>query len=168
MHSLLVVLVIVGCASSASIELRTEDVKDAAAWCNKLSKGFTIDYVDFVGYGAWTTEDMPGSLNRSLACIAKFDRIILDGFMSRIGATKSWTTGTYTVDCADADSLPKLEVFTSFDELYFAPSDYVDLKNPTVGQCKVLLLPGSRFTFGNLMWQKYCGAGNDGLTTANP
>ncbi|KAH7723383.1 hypothetical protein AAVH_09099 [Aphelenchoides avenae] len=90
--------------------------------------------------------------------------------MSTINATKSWTTGTYTVDCANATTLPIFRVITDFDELSFTPSDYVDLKNAKVGQCKVLLLPGSpsSFTFGNLMWQKYCGAGNDGLNSANP
>ncbi|KAH7723382.1 hypothetical protein AAVH_09098 [Aphelenchoides avenae] len=130
MKSLLVVLVIIGCASSASIELRRKDVKGAAAWCNMLSKGFIVEAVTF-GVGAWTTEGLPGSLDRSLPSIAKFDREVLDSFMSTIRATKSWTTGTYTVACANASTFPNLKVFTDFDDdaMTFTPSDYIDLKD---------------------------------------
>ncbi|KAH7716500.1 hypothetical protein AAVH_16078 [Aphelenchoides avenae] len=163
MNSLLVILAIVGCATSASIDRRRKDGRDAAAWCKKASKGFSVAFVGLRPF-AWNTESLPGSFDKSLPSIAKFEGVMLDQLMSTVNATKSWTTGTYTVDCADADSLPKLEVITDFDELSFTPSDYVDLKNAKVGRCEVLLRPDSsagHWTFGSLAWQKYCAAGSE-------
>ncbi|KAH7716490.1 hypothetical protein AAVH_16068, partial [Aphelenchoides avenae] len=69
-----------------------------------------------------------GAFDRSLRSIAKFDGDKLDGFMKTINASKSWTTGTYTVDCANAAWFPDFEVHADLlGVLTFKPSDYVDL-----------------------------------------
>ncbi|KAH7716498.1 hypothetical protein AAVH_16076 [Aphelenchoides avenae] len=169
MKSLLAILAIVGGATSASINQKAVYGKDAASWCNPLPSSFGVDLVT-LGRAEWLPENLPGSFDRSLPSIAKIEKEALDRLMLAIGATKSWTTGMYTVDCANAASFPTLKVFTDFDELSFTPSDYLDLKNAKVGRCEVLLRPDSsagHWTFGNLAWKKYCGASSERLIVVN-
>lgn len=87
-----------------------------------------------LGGTEWIPEVLPGSFDRSLASIAEFEEDGLDTFMRTLGATKSWTTGTYTVDCAKATTFPNLKVFTDFDDLSFTPNDYIDLVGSGTGR----------------------------------
>ncbi|KAH7699817.1 hypothetical protein AAVH_33075 [Aphelenchoides avenae] len=161
MKSLPLVLAVVGCAASVTFEHRRKDGNDIASWCGQASTAhFVIDQATF-GNVTWNTAGLGmGLFDRSLPSIAQFNQVKLDRFMKTINASKSWTTGIYTVDCANAASFPELQVYTDMlGVLTFTPSDYVDLKNARVGQCEVLLLPAplsELWIFGNHTLQKYC------------